>query len=120
LNWSWTTLAAVMDGRTPRGKLEVVVRRPDPRLFELDLVNTGEAECDTAASVTASWPGAALVAADALNGLEFDSSSPGRVLFRPVPGSEPARIAPGQRRPIGWLRLDADTEVATDVVPPQG
>lgn len=117
LNWRWPTLVAVMEGRVPQGKIEVDVHHPEPGLIELDLLNTGEADAALPAAVTVAWGASRLVASDALAGVELEEAGAGQVRFRPVSETEIQAIAAGQRRPLGWLRFDGDTEVEVHVTP---
>src|SRR5439155_25472501 len=43
-NWSWPTLAAVMAGRVPVAKLSADLRKPQPGLAEIDLINEGDGD----------------------------------------------------------------------------
>jgi hypothetical protein len=115
LNWRWPTLVAVMAGRTPQGKLEVDVRRPEPGLVELDLVNRGEADAAVPAEVAAAWGSVRLLAADALAGFALDEIDAAHARFRPGGEAELQWIAPGHRRTLGWLRFESDTEVEVHV-----
>lgn len=117
LNWSWQTLSAVMAGRAPRGALQVEARRPRPGLVEVDLVNGGEADCSLPLVVSMRWQDARLVAGDALQGFEWIDAGPTEVRLRATSDLALVRLAPGQRRMIGWLRLGQDTEVEVDVSP---
>lgn len=113
LNWSWPTLAAVMDGQVPRPDVRVEIRRPQPGLVEVDLVNAGQADHDAPVRVGLTWNSARFLAGDALHGFELESKE-NAVEFAGSPGS--ARLEAGRRRPIGWVRLDqpAEMNVALD------
>src|SRR5262249_41832050 len=65
-NWRWATLSAVMTGRAPVHKLEVLQEGNDP--IDLSIANTGEADEHSNIVVTVTWSGASLVACDALPG----------------------------------------------------
>lgn len=120
LNWRWPTLAAVMDGRTPRGELRAAARRTEPGLFEIDITNNGAADEPLPAMVRVRWTQASFVAADALAGFELDEkrAEPShQIQFRFRPEMDLEFLAPEQRRTLGWLRLNADTEVSVDVAP---
>ena len=69
------------------------------------------------AAVTVAWGASRLVASDALAGGELEEAGAGQVRFRPVSETEIQAIAAGQRRPLGWLRFDGDTEVEVHVTP---
>jgi hypothetical protein len=111
LNWHWPTLAAVMAGRAPLPALAVETRRPEAGLVELELVNRGEADTSGNAVVTARWRGATLLACDALAGFDKSGSGTNETRFMGNP-----RLAPGQRRTIGWLRFKEVKEVECEAV----
>lgn len=115
LNWRWPTLAAVMAGRTPRGKLHVETVRPEPGLIELFLVNAGDADAALPAAVEASWPDAQLLAGDALTGFQLERGGPCEICFRRRSDAELQWLPPAERRMLGWLRLAVDTEVEAHV-----
>ncbi|MBI2948437.1 MAG: DUF3142 domain-containing protein [Verrucomicrobia bacterium] len=109
LNWSWPTLAAVMNGQVPRSDVRVETHRPQPQLVEIDLVNAGPADHAGSVHVGLSWHAARLVAADGLHGFELNESGPNSVRFTVQRAL--ARLEAGQRRTIGWLRFDQDADV---------
>ena len=102
-NWRWPTLSAVMDGRKPAHKLEVLSEGNNP--VDVSIANRGEADEQRDPSVTVDWNAdATLVASDALAGwtLKIDNQ---RAVFKPTAESH-LRLSPGSRRSIGWLRYD--------------
>ena len=101
-NWRWTTLSAVMSGRKPLHRLEVLQQGENP--IDLSIVNTGEAEEELDSAVTAIWNSAATVTADALTGWTVDITH-GQAIFRNTNGHQ-MRLAPGGKRQIGWLRYE--------------
>ena len=110
-NWRWPTLAAVMAGRRPRHELQVAQDGKNP--VDLSLVNAGEAEESLASIVTATWRGGMLEAADALEGWSVVQEKE-RARFIPSLPSR-ARLAPGARRSIGWLRFAEPTTIEASV-----
>ncbi len=104
-NWRWPTLAAVMSGRKPSARFQIVREGANP--IDLSLVNRGETDEDLRASVVASWGDGELLAADALAGWQVESTS-SRARFRVAPGHR-LRLPPGARRRIGWLRYAENT-----------
>lgn len=116
LNWSWPTLAAVMAGRTPAGRLRAEVRRPRPGLVEIDLVNDGNADHSGPAGVRVRWTGSRRVAGDALGGFTLAEEGPGLARFH---AAGAVRLEPGGRRMLGWLRLDGDGDVRAELEPPE-
>lgn len=106
-NWRWATLSAVMAGRTPVHKLEVLQEGDNP--IDLSISNIGEADEQRSIVVTVTWTGASLVACDALPGWTVRTERE-RVVFTPVAGFR-SPLPPGQQRSIGWLRYDQVTAV---------
>jgi|GEM_PF-638831 len=111
LNWRWPTLAAVMDGKTPCPDLVVETRQTQPGLVEIDLLNRGNDDALAIITIAIRWRDAMLSACDALAG--FDTSvaiaetNATRFVGNP-------RLAPGQRRTIGWLRFRDSKEVVCE------
>ena len=100
-NWTPESLRAVVGGRAPQRRLEVAVRRPEPGLVEVDLVNAGDTAEPPPSRIHLAWSGGAPVAGDGLAGYRFDSALRTLVLT-PLAGADPQR--PGERRPVAWLR----------------
>jgi hypothetical protein len=115
LNWSWSTLSEVIAGRTPRAALTVKALHPKPALVEIELSNTGTADATSTNAVIARWRNALLVACDGLPGFEAVERSGEMVEFRDRAGP---RLAPGERRIIGWLRLNQESEVQVELSTP--
>ena len=111
-NWSWPTLAAVMQGRRPVRRYEVRLGGGNP--VDLELENTGESDSPLDRAVRVTWSGPAPVASDALAGWLIDMA-PGCVTFTPQPGAR-LRLAPGARRGIGWLRFSRTTELHCEII----
>ena len=114
LNWRMPTLRAVMGGRVPAPIVRAEVTRTDAALAEVDLRNVGDADAPFNQAVSVHWNGADLVAADAIGGFER-SEGDGQLNLRPSANLSTDRLAPGDRRAIGWVRLSKDKEVVADV-----
>lgn len=115
MNWSWTTLQAVMQGREPQSETDVHLDRPQAGLVEVSLIAKGEADSLFADTVILDWRNnASLLAADGMAGFVCERAGPEslRLSFR---GSKPFRLAPGRRQMIGWLSFDHPTEISTHV-----
>ena len=110
-NWRWPTLSAVMSGRLPEHKLNILQEGENP--IDLSIFNAGEADERLNANVTATWNGAGLTASDALAGWNLKSEN-GRAIFR-VTASHGLRLPPGAMRKIGWLRFDQTTTLETEL-----
>jgi hypothetical protein len=104
-NWRWPTLAAVMAGRKPQHRLDVLTDGTNP--VDLSIVNRGEAEERTPCAVTLTWPAATVTASDALPGWTLTTGT-GHAVFSTTPGEE-LRLSPGEARSMGWIRYDHDT-----------
>ncbi len=110
-NWRWPTLSAVMSGRLPEHKLNILQEGENP--IDLSIVNAGEADEQLNTNLTATWNGAGLTASDALAGWNMKSEN-GRAIFR-VTASHGLRLPPGATRKIGWLRFDQTTTLETEL-----
>ena len=116
LNWRWPTLSAVMAGRSPRESLRAETRRPQPALVEVSLVNDGEADGVAFPVLEVRWQNARLVAGDGLRGFELVEAGATVAQLRRKSGRD--RLSPGERREIGWLRLDNDVEPQVEIKKP--
>ena len=110
-NWRWVTLSAVMAGRSPEHKLNVLQEGENP--IDLSIFNAGEADEQLNASVTATWTGTELTASEALSDWSVRSEH-GRAIFN-VTTSKSVRLPPGGTRKIGWLRFDRTTNLRTEL-----
>ena len=110
-NWRWATLSAVMSGRRPEHKVNILQEGENP--IDLSIFNAGEADERFNANVTATWNGAGLTASDALAGWNMKSEN-GRAIFG-VTASHGLRLPPGATRKIGWLRFDQTTSLETEL-----
>jgi hypothetical protein len=120
LNWSPTTLRAVMNGRAPRTDLRAAIRTPEAGLVEVDLVNAGEAEAPEPAAVRLRWHGAPPLAADALAGYRLHlppRSDPNGALLEAAEGSRARTLRAGERRTIAWLRFAGPEKVEVEISP---
>lgn len=111
MNWSGSTLRAVMAGRTPKGEISAAPREPVPGLVEIDLVNAGEAEAPSPATVRVRWKGEAPIAADGLSVYRV-VQGPGEIRLE---RSGNGALRPGERRTIAWLRFADRTEVSLEL-----
>lgn len=101
LNWSWTTLAAVREGRVPRTAFDVEIRNPSPGLYEAWITNTGETRVWDPVAFEVRWTGMQLVAHDVLGGFEGEPNRDSKMIRltgAPPHDSEPAMAA--------WFRFD--------------
>ncbi len=108
-NWRWATLAKVMAGESPRADVRAEARQAESSLVEVELFNRGTAEQKAPMCVTVSWPRGRLVASDGLLAYEAVGATADSIQFQRK-AAGPA-LAPGERRTIGWLRFESETEV---------
>ena len=108
-NWRWPTLAAVMQGRPPRHELRVEKSGASPT--DLVLINAGEDEAPLPARVIATAAGG-IESADGVGGYRAEWSEK-QVIFHRAESLAPARLAPGARHPVGWLRAGAELQIQT-------
>jgi len=115
LNWSWPTLQRVARGETPEPRLHVQPARDGSGLIEVEARNEGDGDAEMPGAITVRWmEPARLVAADGVMGMEAERG-PAAVTFRSSADAVLERLRPGERRRLGWLRLERDMEVAIDV-----
>lgn len=112
-NWTWATLAAILEGRTPRACLKVALLAPEPGLVEVSLVNDGEADAVVPVRIAVAWREATLQACDAVGGFHREG---GGVLAAGLRFAGTPRLAPGGRCAVGWLRFREAREVACEAV----
>ncbi len=128
LNWRWPTLAAVMQGRAPRGVLAARARAVVPGLVEIEVVNTGDADVALDApdlAVVARWSAAAsdgpaprVIAMDAVGGFDARQGM-GSVRLTPTATGRASRLGPGEQRLVSWIRFSIPARVSADVEPPR-
>jgi len=112
-NWPLPTLLAVLAGKTPQARLETEVSWSEPGLAEVSLVNRGETRVRTLPEIALTWSGTPL-ASDALGGYRLEDKT-----LRPSSTIEGGGLAPGQRRPIAWLRFSHETPFTASLLPAQ-
>ncbi len=105
-NWHWPTLDAVMQGRPPKHKLEVVTEGENP--IDLVLANRGEADEQFVGTITVEWNDSTLISSDALPGWTLRAEQQ-HVVFE-ISAENALRLSPGEQRGIGWLRYDRNTK----------
>ena len=117
LNWSWPTLEAVMQARTPTSHWELVHRWKNPGLAEFILTNDGEVDIPIQPSARVRWQNARLVAGDGWNGYDLAETGANEAELKrnkSVPGRP---LRPGESRSIGWIRFSPAESTALMVEP---
>lgn len=110
LNWSWKTLAAVMQGRALKHALRIVAPTSQPN--EIVARNEGDSDEALPAKISARWKNAKLIAADALDGYEIkESGKADTVTFARTTNAEGLRLRPDTERKIGWIRCEPPTKI---------
>lgn len=108
LNWSWSTLAAVMNGSAPVERRKFETRWREPGLAEFFLVNHGESDLRVWPGIQVQWGSGRLIAGDGLNGYELAQSMTKSVNFTPRQTSESKALRGGEEKVIGWIRFDRE------------
>jgi hypothetical protein len=110
LNWRWPTLSAIVHSHSLREQFHAEVRRVEPGLMDVSLVNDGELDISSRLAVEVHWQDARLVAGDGLQGVELVEANPStaRLLTPSI------RLPAGEPRKIGWLRFSKDCEVTIE------
>ncbi len=104
LTWPWVTLDAVLHGRSPHGLPTLTLVANAAGLIELTLENLGDAPI-APPGFPLSWSSARLLAADAVDGWRIERRGPHAAELWP-PAVAPRPLRPGEKRAIGWMRLD--------------
>lgn len=99
-NWSWPTLAAVMAGRAPIARLQLVPTHT-AGLHEWVLVNSGDGDFSGPVQLSVRWHDAQRLGADALGGFALTDEQASALQLT----SLTCRLPAGARRAVGWLRL---------------
>lgn len=113
-NWDWSTLAQVMQGRTPEAHWQVMTRSPEPGLVEVLLANAGEVRGIPQQGVMVQWQQGHLIASDSLQGTRLEEPAATSAEFQPEETT--GAYAPGESRVLGWLRFDSSVEVHSEMV----
>jgi hypothetical protein len=91
--------------------MQLVLRNPESKLTEIDIINNGNAAGLVTVSVDVYWPDADLVDAKGLAQYTEADTSRRSLRFSPTgPGAAP-KLGPGETCAIGWLKLTDDVPV---------
>ncbi len=101
LNWSWPTLQAVMEGRSPETRLEMEIRTQAEGLHEVWIVNRGERNVREPFRFTVAPKGLQVAAYDAVNG--FTELEKAHQFTGPAP-------PPGEEWLAVWYRTAPNSE----------
>ncbi|MBI5094719.1 MAG: DUF3142 domain-containing protein [Candidatus Hydrogenedentes bacterium] len=107
LNWSWSTLEVVRQGRAPRVAYTAEIRNPSPNLYEIWISNTGESNVAQKIQFDVHWQDTRPQVHDLVNEFQAVKGGPESALRLAGP-------APRQGKPlmVGWFRFaPRDSEV---------
>ena len=111
MNWSWSTLARVMEGHAPKPILEAKGTQAEPGLVDVVISNVGEVGTQSRVEISVQWEHTHLHAADGLGGYVWSQPNPTEVLFT----KDNEKLRAGETRSVGWLRFEKKAEVQIDV-----
>ncbi len=111
LNWSWQTLVSVMNGEAPHSDVRMELRKPQPGLYEIWLVNHGAHHPTKESCITLDWQNTGLQACDVVGGFksEFKHEGLGCKLIGIAPH-------PGEEKAVAWFRFSAPLDKEEDVI----
>lgn len=116
MNWAWPTLAALIDGETPKPELEVLLETKDNgHLADLFVSNKGNAKSSSEFEIVVSCDTSKLIAMDSLGGFQINQARPNELVFN-MENERSEGVKPNGRLPVGWLRFDEIVEVKAHVV----
>jgi hypothetical protein len=110
LNWRWPTLSAVMRGRAPKHSLRLEQSGQQPA--DIRLINNGEADEPLPRRILAKCMGG-IEAADGIGGYRTESEKD-MVSFLRADELQPARLRPGERHAVGWIRAAGAIELSVE------
>jgi hypothetical protein len=113
LCWRWPTLGAIVGSQLPHESVRAQLRRVEPGLMEISLVNDGELDISSRLAVEIRWQNGRLVAGDGLRGFELVEGDASTARFQNR--TQPERLFAGETRTIGWLRFDRNVEVQLEI-----
>lgn len=112
LNWSMSTLRAVQRGEAPRAVVRGEAVLVADGAWQVRLHNEGTDSAFLRGDVRVSWEDGRVLAADSYAGVE-----PGRsgALFKVFHLPKELALMPGERRELGWIRLEGGHDVVVQV-----
>ena len=104
----------LVDGVTTNPSL---IAKSGRNMLEVIAENGGDLDVELPRDLAVRWAdGVRLLGADALAGMEWRRDAECSVRFARFVGLGDARLRPGERRMLGWIRLSGGMEVTVDVV----
>jgi len=111
MNWTWTTLETVIDGKTPTRSMRVKIETPNPAAADVYLVNAGTVDLPAGVRIRLSWKNASLESDDALSGYIITETKSSSVTLESTDDAHLVRVAPGERLKVAELRFSRRTTV---------
>ena len=108
MNWRWPTLSAVMQGRAPKHALRLEQSGAQPA--DIRIINDGEADEPLPRRILAKCAGG-IEASDGIGGYRVESEN-STVVFVRSDELQPARLRPGERHTVGWIRAAGVIELS--------
>lgn len=116
LNWSLEVLQKLVQKQSlRRGWGAQVIARSEAGYSEVVLNQSGDAPDDAPAHVTLSWAGSEQAVGDGLRGYQVTRSVPGVMILSASEVSRRARLPPGEKLVIGWLRFESSAPAQVKV-----
>ena len=117
LNWTWTTLAVVMDGKTPERKMTVALTHRTPTRVDVELVNDGTVDLPSRVRIGLLWTRGTLESVEPVSGFGVTSRSTRGITLTSSSDGNYVRVAPGERLKAATLRFTRRTTVTGTAEP---
>jgi hypothetical protein len=95
--------------------MQIVLRHPESKLTEIDLVNNGRGSGSLFIAIEANWPDADLVDTKGLSQFDEIDTSRHSLRFYPQPSLQNTRLHPGESWAVGWIKLTDDVPVNAEI-----
>ena len=111
MNWTWRTLATVIDRKTPTRSMRVEIEYPRPTSAGVYLVNSGTVDLPADIRIGLTWQGGTRESGDALSGYTIVETKPTALTLESTDDAHLVRVAPGERLKVAELRFNRKTNV---------
>lgn len=111
-NWRWPTLLAVMAGRSPIHRLQIIQEGDGP--VDFSILNCGEADEQLDCDAVIRWKDSMPVALDALFGWTMKQEED-KVVFT-TERDYKLKLSPGAKIAIGWIRFEKIPALRAEIV----
>jgi hypothetical protein len=116
LFWILTHQAARAPAPPKAADIQVVLHPLEPKLTEIDLINKGGAPGSLDLAVDVSWMDSDLDRTEGLAGFDEIDTSQMSVRFHPHKWPSGYRIAPDEKRAVGWVQLKDESPLHAEIV----